>query len=449
MYRMLRLKHTIVSIIFFFFVYDIQIKGLPTILSSRKWSLILLFLLSVIHYKADKGIVLYKPNLDERKKVIYKKYLLGITAVGVYALLIILFKGGLNGNYIDAKNITFFILYSIIAPLFLCNLFQNREELFKTLIFSGIVQSTIVYILFVSVDVRILFEQLFQTDARFGYTSNNHKVLGLGSGGAALSVLLFLSLYCIGYYILKEENIITNMIMYFFILIATLFTGRTGFFSGILLILIILLKKGILIKGKTVLKLGIVLCLITILLVLAGKLILDNNILQEKVLQILKYLKISEIVNIQGERGFLYDISKMSIPDISLELLYGSGYSRGFSATGINIQNDIGYIQRIFSLGIFFASLFYSLNFICFWKLSKKVKEQNFKFYYRILIVALFIFELKEAFFYYYLVPSMILLIGLIDETKAERNFLDTNIKNAHIEMEKYQNHVYKRREDA
>lgn len=446
---MLQLKQTIVSIIFFFFVYDIQIKRFPTILSSRKWSLILLFLLSVIHYKADKGIVLYKPNLDKRKKVIYKKYLLGITAVAAYALLIILLKGGLNGNYIDAKNIAFFILYSIIAPFFLCNLFQNREELFKTLIFSGIVQSTIVYILFASVDVRILFEQLFRTDARFGYTSNNNKVLGLGSGGAALSVLLFLSLYSIGYYILKEENIISNMIMYFFILIATLFTGRTGFFSGILLILIILLKKGILIKGKTVLKLGIVLCLITISLVFVGKFVLDNNILQDKVLQMIKYLKINEIVNIQGERGFLYDISKMSIPDISLELLYGSGYSRGFSATGINIQNDIGYIQRIFSLGIFFALLFYSLNFICFWKLSKKVKEQNFKFYYRILIVALFIFELKEAFFYYYLVPSMILLIGLIDETKAERNFLDTNIKNAHIEMEKYQNHVYKRREDA
>lgn len=416
---MLRLKQIIVSIIFFFFVYDVQIKGFPTIVSSRKWSLCILLLLSVIHYKENKGFVLHLPKLDERKKTIYKKYLLGITVVGVYALLIVLLNNGLNENYIDAKNITFFILYSIIAPLFLFNLFLDREELFKSLIFTGVVQSAIVYVLFISADARMLFEQLFRTDARFGYTSNNNKVLGLGSGGAALSVLLFLSLYSIGYYIFKEENIILNVIMYFFILIATLFTGRTGFFSGILLILIILFRKGVLIKGKTIIKLGAILCLIVISLVLTEKYIL-NNVLQDKVSQIFKYLNINEIVN--GERGFLYDISKMSAPDISWELLYGSGYGRGFSATGINVQNDIGYIQRIFSLGIFFASIFYSLNFICFWKLSKKMKDQNFRFYYRILIVALFVFELKETFFYYYLVPSMVLLIGLIDKTKKEKN---------------------------
>lgn len=422
---MLRLKQIIVSIIFFFFVYDVQIKGFPTIVSSRKWSLCILLLLSVIHYKENKGFVLHLPKLDERKKTIYKKYLLGITAVGVYALLIALLNNGLNENYIDAKNITFFILYSIIAPLFLFNLFLDREELFKSLIFSGVVQSAIVYVLFISADARMLFEQLFQTDARFGYTSNNNKVLGLGSGGAALSVLLFLSLYSIGYYLLKEESIILNVIMYFFILIATSFTGRTGFFSGILLFLIILFRKGALIKGKTIIKLGAILCLIVITLVLTEKYIL-NNVLQDKVLQIFKYLNINEIVN--GERGFLYDISKMSVPDISWELLYGSGYGRGFSATGINVQNDIGYIQRIFSLGIFFASIFYSLNFICFWKLSKKIKDPNFKFYYRILIVALFVFELKETFFYYYLVPSVVLLIGLIDKTKKEK-IMDTNIR--------------------
>ena len=141
---------------------------------------------------------------------------------------------------------------------------------------------------------------------------------------------------------------------------------------------------------------------------------MKSEALSEKVIQTLSHIKISETVNAHNSSSFLYVILKMNLPELSPELLYGAGYGRGLSLTGVNVQNDIGYVQRIFSLGIFFGIMFYLINFICFWKISSKVKKKEFRFYYRILILVLFVLELKEAFFYYYLVPSMILLIGFV-----------------------------------
>lgn len=416
----LRLKQLIVSFILFFFVYDVQIKGVPTILSSRKWSLVLLIAFSVIHFKDYGGIVLRLPNLRNAMGAIYKSYIAGIVFVWLYSFLIAIINGRMGDSYVDFKNLVFFLLFSVIAPAFLCSLFRDKEELFSSLILVGMIQATIVYLLFVSASLRELFDAFFHTDARFGYLSGNIKVLGLGSGGAALSVLLFLSMYSAGFFLINEKRIITSAFSFIYILGASFFTGRTGFFAGIILLLIIFYKRlGHKIKASSLMKGLIVIIGLFIAGSVAMRYISGNESLLTKALNLFKHLGISETLSKTNDSSYLYVISKMNFPDVSAELLYGAGYGRGLSATGVNVQNDIGYVQRIFSLGIFVGIIFYIVNLWCYWKLSKCVKSKEYRFYYRILIITIFILELKESFFYYYLVPSIILLLGLMEMKAA------------------------------
>lgn len=421
---MRNLKHFLVAIFFFFFVYDVRLKGLPSLLSSRKLSLVFLAIMSIIHYQKTKGIILKIPRLKNGKESIYKAYVIGIFCIWCYSILIAVFNGRLKNDYVDARNLMFFMLYSVIAPFFLRYLFKDWEELFKTLIFVGIIQTVIIYALFLFPGLPAIFDKLFETDARFGYTSTiRGRVLGLGSGGAALSVLLFLSLYSLGYFLFAEKNVIFSSLMYAFILGATLLTGRTGFFAGIFLAVIIVWKKVLrnCIKKKLLLKVFVAFLFVIALMGFALEFAMRDEILSNKVVQLLSFIKISKTFSVHGN-SFLKDILKMNLPEISLELLYGAGFGRGLSFTGVNVQNDIGYVQRIFSLGLFFGTAFYLTNFICFWKISSKLKKANYRFYYRILIFALFVFELKETFFYYYLVPSIILLMGLIDVCDKDIN---------------------------
>ncbi len=408
-------KHFLVSIVFFFFLYDVQLKGLPSLLSSRKLAVLFLIVMSVIQYRKGKGIVLRIYRLNDGIGAIYKNYLIGICCIWGYSILIAIFNSRLGNNYVDAKNLTFFLLYSVVAPFFFRYLFEDREALFKTLVYVGVIQSIIIYALFVFPGLRILFDKLFETDARFGYTSINVKVLGLGSGGAALSVLLFLSLYSLGYFLFDEKSVIANSLIFVFIFGAALFDGRTGFFAGILLgCVVVWMKLCMRMKKKAIAKLFTAILFVVFFMGVALGFAMKSETLSEKVIQTLSHIKISETVNAHSSSSFLYVILKMNLPELSPELLYGAGYGRGLSLTGVNVQNDIGYVQRIFSLGIFFGIMFYLINFICFWKISSKVKKKEFRFYYRILILVLFVLELKEAFFYYYLVPSMILLIGFV-----------------------------------
>lgn len=412
----LRLKQLIVSFILFFFVYDVQIKGVPTILSSRKWSLVVLIAFSVVHFKDYGGIVLRLPNLRNTRGAIYKSYISGIVFVWLYSFLIAIINGRLGDSYVDFKNLGFFLIFSVIAPIFLCDLFGDKETLFSSLILVGVIQSTIVYLLFASASLRELFDAFFQTDARFGYLSGNIKVLGLGSGGAALSVLLFLSMYSAGFFLINEKRIITSAFSFIYILGSSFFTGRTGFFAGIILLLIIFYERlGPKIKASSLIKGLFVIIGLLIAGSVAIRYISGSELLFTKAMNLFKHLGISETLSKTNDSSYLYVISRMNFPDISGELLYGAGYGRGLSVTGVNVQNDIGYVQRIFSLGIFVGIIFYIVNLYCYWKLSKCVRDKKYRFYYRILIVAIFILELKESFFYYYLVPSVILLLGLIE----------------------------------
>lgn len=430
----LRFKHLIVSLILFFFVYDVQIKGVPTILSSRKWSLAIMIFFSVIHFKRYYGIVLRAPHLANVTGAIYKKYLLGIVLVWLYSILIAIINERMGDSYVDFKNLFYFLIFSVIGPLFLSNVFQDKEELFDSLILVGILQSTIIYALLISAPLRELFDAHFQTDARFGYLSKNIKVLGLGSGGAALSVLLFLSMYSAGFFLLNEKKIITSTFSFIYILGASFFTGRTGLFAGIILFLIILTEKmRHKMKASSFVKGVLVLVGFLIAVSIALKYLSGNESLSAKVLNSFKHLSISETLSRTNDLSYLYVISRMNYPDISAELLYGAGHGRGLSVTGVNVQNDIGYVQRIFSLGIFVGIIFYIVNLWCYWKLSKCVDDKKYRFYYRILIITIFILELKESFFYYYLVPSIILLLGLMERrTTMDSHRKETVESNRH-----------------
>lgn len=420
-----RFKTMLASIILFFFVYDVQLKGMPSYLSSRKWSLALLMILSLFHFKDYTRPYLRIQSVPNELKPIYSRYLIIILFVWIYSFFLAVIQGRLGDGEaaVDFKNLMYFILFSVIAPIFIQSLFDNKKDFFNALVFVGIIQSTIVYMLFILEPLRVFFDRIFQTDARFGYVSKNIKVLGLGSGGAALSVLLFLSMFSACYFIQKDLEIFRSILSFFYILVASFFTGRTGFFAGILLFAIVIWKKiKRTVRIQNIIKISGLLLILILLLPFVWRYLSASESLISKVTALLSHLALDETLNTKSDASFLYVISKMNLPDISIELLYGSGHGRGVSITGINVQNDIGYVQRLFSLGIIVGATFYFCNWRFWRKVGSVFYDSRFRKYYMLMVYALFIFELKESFFYYYLVPSFITILGMI-EVKEERSY--------------------------
>lgn len=410
---MKKLKSVIIAIVLFFFIYEIRIKGLPAVFSSRKVTFVLMIILSMTEYRRG-GVVLRIGRLRYGAGLIYKQYFLYMMIVWGYSFFLAVANNRLDEGYVDAKFLSFYLMYSVLTPYFLCAVFSDIEDLFRILSVIGVIQATVVYMLSVSYDLRVLFDNFLETETKLTYSAQAVKVYGLGAWGANGSVLMFLSLYAIGYFLLKGRRMFLYILMYAYILAASVMVGRTGFYLGIGLAVFLgfgsLRKK---VKKTVVLSLAASFIVLVLMLVIGLKAVSDNRNIYERAMITINHLDKSTIFDRDGP-SFVNSMMNMTFPDFSLELLYGAGHGRGISRTGMDVQNDIGYVQRIYSLGIIMALMLYAVIFSSFIRIGKRILEKNDRRYYYVLIIVLFVLEVKEQFVFYYIVPAIILTMGLV-----------------------------------
>ncbi len=424
---MKKIKSIAIVITFFFFIYEIRFKGIPTIFSSRKAALVILIMLSLTEYRRGKGIVLRISKLRYGIDAIYKQYFLGIVIVWVYSFILAIANNRMSEGYVDAKFLSFYMIYSVFAPYFFYCLFDNIEDFFRTLSIIGVIQATVVYMLAVSYDLRAIFDIFLETETKLTYTLQNVKVYGLGAWGANGSVLMFLSLYSVGYFLLKGKQIFLHILMYVYILAASVMVGRTGFYFGVLLGLLLIIKcmkRNV--KKSAILGLTGSFFVIMIIFVVGLRVVSVNINVYERAMITINHLDKSTIFDRNGP-SFVNSMINMTFPDCSLELIYGSGHGRGISMTGVDVQNDIGYVQRIYSLGLIIALMLYAVIFSAFAKVGKKIIEKLDRRYYNFLIIVLLILEIKEQFIFYYIVPAIILTAGLVNIKSQDKADIKDN----------------------
>ena len=407
------------AILVFMYLYDILILNVPSIFSSRKiiFSLIIMFfLLFFKHYRPLGFMIEYRRQFQ----------IIGFVIIYIICYLVVLmvvYEKVEYSNYVISR-VAYFGIYAIIGSYLFGKYFTSIFAFFKGIIIADLIQSTIVYCQFIFVGFRNFLNNMFTMTGNISYLRQD-RANGIGAEGANLSLLLFCGLFACSYLILKKQKTsLCLIITYFYILIASMLVGRTGFYFGLvnifILVILTLGKKTNFEFLKNIIKIviGIVIILITFNFVTT------------------KYIDSARMENIfiwatslsnngLSDRSFI-QLSNMEIPKLTIETLFGTGIYRGISDLGTIMQHDSGYVQSYFSMGLinalFFYYMFYRFLILLISKINDKVTRRYFYWFF----ITIVIVEVKEPFILKYMLP-FVLITSCILVRKTEKFICENN----------------------
>ncbi|WP_204864747.1 hypothetical protein [Drancourtella massiliensis] len=279
-------------------------------------------------------------------------------------------------------------------------------------VFVGIIQSFIVYGQLLSGAFRNFLNNYFQQVGNVEFL-REQRATGLGAEAAALSITLFISLIACSYFILCYNNY-KYIVAYVFILSATLSVARTGFYCGVLLgiynLFRIIMKKGSFLQViKTLFYLALILA---VLIFFVGK---YGDI--ERIQWILNWA--TKIFSQGSQEDSISRFMNMEVPPLDVSTYWGTGVFRGIGWNGINFQNDGGYFQNYFAMGLIWSILFYGILFVIILKTIFKIKNIEVKLLMLIFAAVLMVVEIKEPFVLKYVsVFSIMLMLNVILKKK-------------------------------
>lgn len=410
--------HSIIyGILLFLYLFEFELLGTTSLLSSRKLAFMLVIFIYILVFLKNKGNSFTESHLKEFSTIfVFLIYILG------YLLFLILIYGIVDDSTYIYPRLIYFLLYSILGSLLFSKIFNKVDHFLNGLIIAVFIQSTIVYLQFISPDIRSFFKNTFVEQGNISYLREN-RASGLGAEGATLSLLLFSGLFACGYFIIKNQKII-YMLLYIYILISILLVARTGLYIGLINLFIILLlsyKKDKSIKyfmnfGKY---LTIIISSLTMLWF-----ILLKYIDEQRINKIFDWT--SSLFNDGLNEGSVQAISKMVIPELTIETLFGTGITRGESGLGTIIQHDSGYIQAYFAFGLINSILFYIIIYLLLFILIKKINNKLMKTYLYFYLIILIVVEVKEPFIFKYMLPFILMTITLLYRKNEYRNKYNT-----------------------
>ena len=123
-------------------------------------------------------------------------------------------------------------------------------------------------------------------------------------------------------------------------------------------------------------------------------------------------------------------LNEMPVPPLSFETIIGTGRVRSITGNGNASGHDSGYVQTYYSLGLLLAIFFYIFFLIFAIFLIQRNKFQKYydskkqKILY-LLILIVFVIEIKEPFIFHYSFPFFVLSSIL----NINKGYLDNNLK--------------------
>ena len=213
------------SMVLFFTVFSIHIKGLPV--TPR----ILIMIITSLYVFSKK----YKPNIIKTKIDIGSLLWLFFLAFQLFYTWAIIILNNVKSGQQTALSETFnFLIFIGYFPLVIKNIFKSTEEFCKAMTIAAFVQSIIVIASLFFPDIRIWLEKVQEIN----FDRYSWRVVGLGIAGAGGSVYLVCGVITCIYLLLFFRNY-ESFIWYLFLYInlcAIALVGRTGLYSSMIII---------------------------------------------------------------------------------------------------------------------------------------------------------------------------------------------------------------------
>lgn len=311
------------------------------------------------------------------------------------------------------KFIFMIVTITVMIKLFIST-FKEKSTLIimKTIIYAGLIVSVTCTVEFFSESFKALLFSVIDTSGNIDY-NESFRVHGFASsGGASLSVGLFIS-SLVSYILYKTSSEIKYYIIFIFIIISTVFIGRTGMVLGLLFLIYVTIID---IKPKSF--------FIVSLSILFSIYLFDFYLAEEYTNIIYGYS--FEFLKNYIENGELSSKTTTAVSNMYYfpewqHLLLGAGYWR-YPTHGYSLS-DVGYLKMIMAYGIIGALIFYFACAYIFFKAYRYyVNKYNIKLTFFVLFFVLYITELKEEFFMQnYSIKIILILVILSILIRKER----------------------------
>lgn len=377
-------------ILIFFLLFDVNLQALPSITTARV-AMGLIFL-----------ICFFRRVHIPRKAIYY--------AVVLIFILVLVFLQYLYSNEAtQLSRFIWFILYGIITPLILVQVINNRSQFFLLVSVATAVQAVIAIISFVNPTLKtILYNSIIFT-ANFDENQVLRAVSFSSVAGASLSLiqsfgvissllLLHFSQYSFKIRLLLWVNIVLILISIFLI-------GRTGLIISFLAILIYLIPYLLSLK-----KVIISSCIVLIISQINYVGIIERSMNDVDGFNIELFTAWIENAFSLKDNATSEDIKSMQIPPLSFETVIGTGRVANLALGGNASGHDSGYVQSYYSLGLILAFFFYVTYFTFLISLAKGLREPVLY----LIILLVFIVEIKEPFIFQYTLPFFVLCSILV-----------------------------------
>jgi hypothetical protein len=374
----------------FSFLFDVNFIALPGLTTARLSLVFLLMYSMLFRFKMSRVC-------------------LNALAVVAFVFLVCFLQYLGSRESTQISRIIWFALYGIVTPMLLVQALKDQKEFFLLITIACALQALIAIFSFINPSIKAMLYDLVIFTANFDEKQTLRAVAFSSAGGASLSVVQSFGVIS-GIFLLKyySPNFIQSVFLYLSIIIITLSTfiiGRTGLVVSLLAIMVYLLSLKF--KPKNIAVLVSIFILVTQI---------DLTRLTDKLMKDVDGFNI-ELFTAWIENAFIVkdnatteELSNMPVPPISFQTIIGTGrvtdVNSGANASG----HDSGYIQAYYSMGLILAIFFY-LSYAFF--LTKLIRFSNFSILY-VLLIMVFLLEIKEPFIFQYALPFFILTTVLV-----------------------------------
>jgi hypothetical protein len=189
------------------------------------------------------------------------------------------------------------------------------------------------------------------------------------------------------------------------ILISIFLIGRTGLIISLLALLIYLIPNLLSIK-----KIIIASCILLIISQINYVGIVESSMNNVDGFNIELFTAWIENAFRLEDNATSEDIKSKPIPPLSFETIIGKGEVANLALGGNASGHDSGYVQSYYSLGLILAFFFYATYFTFLISLAKGLRETALY----LIIILVFIVEIKEPFIFQYTLPFFVLTSILV-----------------------------------
>lgn len=426
------LWYLVMVILMFMYVYQfrIPIPILPPQMHSVRVASILIFFTAVFRIAQDNkhGKKMMGMAASEFKKfVIIHCFLL------FYVAILALAYGPWVGIHMVTVIINLF-LFTFIPIVAFYKVIDTLYSFMVIVLWVTIIQTISIWISTVFPQVGLVIDATFNSDfldvdmtqMRLSYSG------GIGcitSSGVVRYSLGFVA--CIYLFFTKSSQWYVILLLIFGLTCSMI--ARTGILVSLIAFLVFLFC---LVKTKKIANLKSIV-IPSVLVLLVYHVVINSNIYLSffddrfvrttKLVEEQKYA--SSIMDISFFQGY-FEGENRKVPDISWETVIGTGVISGKSGNGIEVNVDGGYLRLYVGYGLILSVLFYLYLVFTLYKLSKNACPLPVKYALYLLLVIIFVSELKEWSIYSSCHLMVFFLMSLLAENDLA-NYRTLLLKNA------------------